>query len=270
VPDPKHEYLLANAAPATERERLRAIDELMAPITRRRLEALGLAPGWRCLEVGAGVGGVARWLAEHVGERGRVTAIDANPLLEADSDLPQLEVRTHDILEEGLEQASYDLVHCRLLLSNVGDPALALGRMTEALRPGGWLLVEEPGEGRMPAVGDTDPRVAEFNRLFEAFLNGVKARTGAVELDLFRRLPKLMREAGLEEIEGEMLHPLVGGPGRAALLGTLAAVRPLLEGTPFVTDGSLARLAELAADPDLLATAGATVALWGRRPGGVG
>ncbi len=34
-----------------------------APMTTRRLEQAGIAPGWRCLEVGAGGGSVALWMA---------------------------------------------------------------------------------------------------------------------------------------------------------------------------------------------------------------
>ena len=42
----------------------------------RLIENLGIAPGWHCLEVGAGHGGMARWLAATVGDQGRVMATD--------------------------------------------------------------------------------------------------------------------------------------------------------------------------------------------------
>lgn len=266
--NPAHTYVLSNAAPAREIKRLQDIDEFMGPTTRRRIEDLGIAPGWRCLEVGAGVGGVARWMAERVGPSGRVTAVDLNPLFEEDPGLPQLEVRCHDILAEGLEDGAYDLVHCRLLLANVGNVELALQRMLDALRPGGWLLVEEPGESRLPDVGESNPRVAEFNRLMEFFLQTVQETTKAVDLNLSRRLPGLFEDLGLVDIGGELTHLLVSRQGRSPLLGTLQAIGPVLAGTPFVTDGHLERLAELSADAALLTMGGSTVSLWGRRPGG--
>ena len=40
----------------------------------RRIKALDLAPGARCLEAGGGRGSIARWLCEYVGPAGRVTA----------------------------------------------------------------------------------------------------------------------------------------------------------------------------------------------------
>jgi SAM-dependent methyltransferase len=262
---PEHRYLLSSAAPAAEVERLRQVDQLMGPTTEGRIERLGITGGWKCLEVGAGVGGVARWMAGRVGPLGKVTAIDLNPLIRADPDLPQLEVLRHDILAGGTDAGSYDLVHCRLLLVNVGDVELALRRMIEALRPGGWLIVEEPGESRFPGVGESDPRVAEFNRLAEEFLISLQEHTRAVEMGLYRRLPGLFQDLGLVGIGGELTHLLVGSGGRAALLGTLHAVGPLLARTPFVTEGRSQRLVELCSDPTLLTIGGATLGLWGRR-----
>ena len=46
-----------------EGERLTALAAAFDPITRHHLLARGLTGGWRCLEVGAGTGTVARWLA---------------------------------------------------------------------------------------------------------------------------------------------------------------------------------------------------------------
>jgi SAM-dependent methyltransferase len=258
-------YVLANAAAAREVERQRHIDEYMGPTTERRLAGLGIAAGWKCLEVGAGAGGVARWMAERVGRSGRVTAIDINPLFGVDPRLPQLEVRQHDVLAEGLEEEAYDLVHCRVLLIHVGNVELALQRMKQALRPGGWLIVEEPGESRAPGVGESDLRVAEFNRLNELFLESVSARASTVEMNLFRRLPALMEDLELVALGGEVTNRLVDHRGRAALLGTVTAVRPLLADTAFVKEGKIDRLVELCADPTLLTLGGSTLALWGQR-----
>ena len=50
-----------------ERDRLRALEALFDSATTRRLAGLGLRDGRRCLEVGAGTGSIARWLAMRVG-----------------------------------------------------------------------------------------------------------------------------------------------------------------------------------------------------------
>ena len=55
-----------------ERDRLRALEQLFDTSTTRRLADLGVGEGWHCLEIGAGAGGVARWLADRVGRTGHV------------------------------------------------------------------------------------------------------------------------------------------------------------------------------------------------------
>jgi hypothetical protein len=52
---------------ADERRRLELFAERLDPLTVRRIKALDLAPGARCLEVGGGRGSIARWLCEYVG-----------------------------------------------------------------------------------------------------------------------------------------------------------------------------------------------------------
>lgn len=264
--DAEHSYILSAAAPAAEIKRLQQIDEMMGPSTQHRIERLGIAPGWKCLEVGAGVGGAARWMADRVGPTGKVTAIDLAPLFEADPSLPQLKVRRHSILAEGFDDGQYDLVHCRLLLCNVGNVELALRRMTQALRPGGWLIAEEPGDNRFPSVGESNSKVEEYNRLAGEFLRAVRDHAKAVEINIFRRLPDLFQSAGLVDIGGDLTYPLVSSHGRGALLGTIQAMRQVLADSRFVRDGGLERLAELSSDPSLLTVGGSTLGLWGKRP----
>ena len=64
---------------ADEQARLGGISAMFDPLAVRNLAAVGVASGWRCLEVGAGTGTIARWLADAVGPSGRVTATDIDP-----------------------------------------------------------------------------------------------------------------------------------------------------------------------------------------------
>lgn len=59
-----------------ESERLTALEQGLDPGTIRHLEALGVGPGWRCWEVGAGAGSIAAWLCQRVGDEGHVIATD--------------------------------------------------------------------------------------------------------------------------------------------------------------------------------------------------
>lgn len=112
--------------------------------------AFGISDGWRCWEAGAGGDSVPRWLAEQVGPSGYVLASDIDTsMLEATPD-PPYQVRRHDLTVDppptavGVPPAcgGFDLVHARLVLEHLTNPAAALTTLVSALRPGGWLLVE--------------------------------------------------------------------------------------------------------------------------------
>jgi len=113
--------------------------------TQRALERVGVTAGWQCLEVGGGGGSVARWLAARVGASGRVLCTDINTrIIESHrGGPPNLEVRVHDIANDPLPAANFDLVHARLVLIHVIERERALERMVEALTPGGWLVIED-------------------------------------------------------------------------------------------------------------------------------
>jgi tRNA A58 N-methylase Trm61 len=105
-----------------ERGRVRYLEAWADPLTIRHLEEIDVGVGWRCAEVGAGAGSVARWLADRVGPLGSVVATDID--LRFLTDLPaNVEVRRQDISKEDLEPEIDDLVHCRVLLLAFGAPA---------------------------------------------------------------------------------------------------------------------------------------------------
>ena len=136
-------YLFDNEA-LEAGDRFGALASLFDPITFRHLEKLGVTKGWRCLEVGAGGGSVASWLATRVGESGQVVATDLDVRwLEQRLRAPNIEVRRHSVVDDPLPDGFFDLVHERLVLLHVRERVAALGRLASALRPGGWLLAED-------------------------------------------------------------------------------------------------------------------------------
>ena len=147
VVEPQADYrLAAGGRHEAEDGRLRLLERIFDPLSRRRRELV--RPGWRCLEVGAGRGSMAVWLAERVGESGRVVATDIDVTYLQRLDLANLEVRQHNILDDPLDAlgpGSFDLVASRLMLFWLpGKQQSAIRRMAECLRPGGWLVAEEP------------------------------------------------------------------------------------------------------------------------------
>jgi SAM-dependent methyltransferase len=134
-------YLLDNAQAQAPR-RMQVLAALFDAHTRRALDATGLAPRWNCLEVGGGGGSVARWLAERVGPQGSVLCTDLDPR-HIDGDLPNLRVERHDIVRDPLPEARFDLIHARLVLIHIPERAAVLAKLASALKPDGWLVIED-------------------------------------------------------------------------------------------------------------------------------
>ena len=161
----EQQYFASGSKDEFERERLGLLESFKDPKTIRHLEALGVREGWNCLEAGAGKGSIAMWLANRVGHTGKVVATDINTRFLQDLSIQNLEVRTHDITKDNLEEGQYDLVHCRALLSHLPEPEKALERMTNALKKGGWIYVEEPDYGLSEAIDPNHPSAAVFNNI---------------------------------------------------------------------------------------------------------
>jgi SAM-dependent methyltransferase len=113
--------------------------------TQRALERVGVAAGWQCLEVGGGGGSVARWLAARVGASGRVLCTDINTrIIESHrGGPPNLEVRVHDIANDPLPAASFDLVHAPPGAHPRDRARARAGAHGGGAQAGGWLVIED-------------------------------------------------------------------------------------------------------------------------------
>ncbi|MCA1843513.1 MAG: methyltransferase domain-containing protein, partial [Actinobacteria bacterium] len=176
-----------------ERRRLEVLEQCLDPITAQSLDAIGVAEGWRCLEVGAGGGSVTRMLCNRVGPSGLVTAVDLDTRFVDELDENNLAVHQRDILAAGLPGRDYDLVHARLLLLHLPTREKLLEEMVSVLRPGGWLLVEDLDV--FPLAPLTDGLYA---RLMDAVIAAFHAANVATTFG--RQLPVLFDRAGLENV----------------------------------------------------------------------
>ena len=137
MPAPDHRYLLDNAR-AEAGERIVALAELFDGVTCGHFDRLGVRPGWRCWEVGAGGRSIPESLAAAVGPTGYVLATDIDPAWLDPSGA--YEVRQHDIAADPPpEPGTFDLVHARLVLVHVPDRARALATIDAHLAAAGEL-----------------------------------------------------------------------------------------------------------------------------------
>ncbi|WP_328502791.1 class I SAM-dependent methyltransferase [Streptomyces sp. NBC_00457] len=136
-------YLFDNTDARTP-DRFSTLESCYDRVSRRQLELTGLAPGFRCLEVGGGGGSLGAWMGERVGPEGEVTVTDLDPRwAESRPRPPQVRLLRHDIVNDPLPGGDYDVIHARLVLLHLPERIAVLERLVAALRPGGWLLLEE-------------------------------------------------------------------------------------------------------------------------------
>ncbi|MEU0442800.1 methyltransferase domain-containing protein [Streptomyces sp. NPDC006186] len=257
-------YLLENRQ-SEAAERFAAFAELFDPTTFRHLEALGVGPGWRCWEVGAGGTSVVSWLAKKVGPTGKVFATDIYTTQLTPVARPPVEVRVHDVGAEEPPAEGFDLVHARLVLVHVPDRDRALASMVRSLRPGGRLLVEDADPALQPLVcpDESGPEQKLANRLRHAFRT-LLDRRGA-DLSYGRRLPRLLREAGLRRVEADAYFPLASPACVALESATVRQIRGRLVTAGLATDEEIDRhLANISSGSMDLATA-PMISAWGRK-----
>jgi SAM-dependent methyltransferase len=238
------------------------------PLTRQRLEQLGIRAGWRCLDVGAGRGSVAQWMAEQVAPSGRVVASDINPRFLTTLDHPCLDVRAHDVLESDFEQAHYDIVHCRALLGHLSSPELAIRRMAAAVRPGGWLFIEEADFGAWGAVDPDYPGAAVFDRATRAVWDTLH-RLEVMDVRFGRRLSTLVDQLRWNDTDHDARLRVSHGGDKVGRFWavTFSSMRssPLLDAAT-VTPEELETALRLLVDPGFAFLGPIPFSAWCKRP----
>jgi len=197
VPDPGAGYAFDNHGPHAQ-EQHRCLASAYDPVTTARLAGTGVTAGWHCLEIGAGGGSIASWLAERTAPGGRVLATDLKP--ELIPSRPGLEVLRHDIVHDPLPEAGFDLVHARLVLTHIPEREAVLRRLWSALRPGGWLQLEEFDVEYAPVLLAPDRRAREAYQLFQT-AKARALRAAGAEPAWGRSCAEAMRAAGFVEVD---------------------------------------------------------------------
>ena len=253
-----------------EQRRLAGVERLFDQGTFRYLDVIGIAAGMRCLEVGAGGGSVARWMAERVGSSGSVLVTDLDVSALVGGNLANVEVRVHDICTDPLDD-DYDVIHARLLLEHLPARLTVLDKLVTALRPGGWLLVEDfdlTGWVHLPP----DRLLCEpkaFGQLYKKLCLGsvAMATTSGWDPEFGRDLPPILAKAGLEEVGSEVSTPLImgGSPESAFPLLSLQQLRHAYVDRGYMSDAEVDDILEALASPGTMLAGYSMVSAWGRK-----
>ncbi|GAB2743958.1 methyltransferase [Kitasatospora kifunensis] len=262
-------YLLDNRQREAGR-RFEAFAELFDPWTLGRLDRLGPLTGLRCWDVGAGGPSLPAALAARVGPTGQVLVTDLDTtwltgLTDTSADAAPVTVLRHDVVRDQPPGDGFDLVHARLVLVHLPERAQVLRTLAAAVRPGGWLVIEDADPALQPLACPDERGPAEelANRIRRGF-RALLAERG-VDLAFGRTLPALLRTAGLSEVAAEAYFPVTSPACRELEAATVRQLREQL------TAGGLATAAEIdqhltnLSEQELDVTTAPLITCWGRR-----
>jgi len=193
-----------------EQERLQRQAQELEPEARWLLDQIGLPAGARVVEIGCGPRGCLDLLAERVGPNGEVVGVERSDeavgmarKFIAEHNLSNLRVLHADARQTGLPRGAFDLAMARLVLINVPHPEEVVSEMAALVRSGGVVALHE-ADWMASACDPPLPAWDRLNDLMFAF-----ARKNGNDLLIGRRLPRMLREAGLVEVR---VNPLVHVP----------------------------------------------------------
>jgi SAM-dependent methyltransferase len=167
----------------------------------------GVTEGMTVIDAGAGPGHATLDLAEIVGPRGRVIALersrrflDALETAVRARGFANIETVETDLLDFDWSRVAADRLWCRWVLAFVADPTAVLGGMARALKPGGAALFHE-------YYDYASWRLAPHSPVFENYVAKIIARwrESGGEPDIALGLPAMLAEAGLA-VEGVRAH----------------------------------------------------------------
>ncbi|WAX81971.1 class I SAM-dependent methyltransferase [Streptomyces sp. KMM 9044] len=250
--------VLLSSARDNERARLGGLTRALDPVSFQTLHDLGVEPGWRCLDVGAGTGTVNSWLSRTV--HGPVTALDRDSTF-LTRKRSHLDVVHADVNDTGFPPGEFDLVHARLLVRHLRQREELLPRMLSWVRPGGLLDLTDgvalhPEQYHHPAYR----KVMTGHFLMMANVIGS-------DLHFASRYPRILTDLGLAKVGLLAHHPIIGmNPG----FGTFVAhtreqceIHLLADEVPMATlDEAIAHVRR----PSTREMFIAMLTAWGRRP----
>ncbi|MGI5213833.1 class I SAM-dependent methyltransferase [Plantactinospora sp. CA-290183] len=246
-----------------------ALAELLDPVTIARLSELGDWKSATCVDVGAGGGSIAMWLADQVGDDGRVFATDMDP-----DQIPhhrrllrvQHDIRGDDPLAGGL----YDLIIARLVLSHLPDREAILHRLANRLAAGGTLVVADWATLRdreETIVAAPSEEAADLYATYQRTVGKDVFDAAGTDRNWARRIHPVMLTAGLTEVETRVSaeYWTGGGAGTRFVAAVLQQVRPRLLAAGM-TDLQLHKTLAILDDPGLVIHGHPFYITSGRRP----
>lgn len=264
-------YVLGHRPKEQERLQQQALD--LAHESNWLFDRIGIGAGQQVVEIGCGPQGCLDLLSQRVGAQGQVVGVERNA--EAvdlarrwaeDRGLRNAKVMLGDARDTGLPASHFDAVVARLVLVNVPDPAEILAEAVSLVKPGGMVAFHEADY--LSHV--CDPPCDAWSELVDLLVR--YSASQGIDPFIGRKLPRLLREAGLEEVDVRpVVHIYPKDSGRRTILLDFAENLS----TRFVAGGLIdepalgrlkAALREHLDDPATLVVSHLFFQAWGRKP----
>jgi len=156
-------------------------------------------------------------------------------------------------------------VHARLVLVHLTNRDEALERMINSLRPGGWLLIEDADVALQPlaCIDSTDANHQLANKIRHGSRVLLKER--GVDLEYGRKLPRLLRNAGLIDVCADAYLP-ISAPACALLeTASINHIRDKLIAEGIATAEEIALNLSNIADGKVELGTSPLISAWGKR-----
>ena len=256
---------------AGEIDRLHIQGAALEPDAAIMLDLIGVAPGWRCLDLGCGPGGVTELMSVRAGPTGEVVGFDADDVFleharrrALERGLANIRYAKGDAYRTGLPAGSFDLVHTRFLASTAGHAEALLAEMIRLTRPGGIVAFQEPDMGNLNCY----PPHPAWDRLRQVLAQVFPSVGGAERLA--QNIFPMLLAAGLEDVHYRPFlvgfrsdHPMVD-----YVPATVESCAPAARAGPSARelDATLAACRAHLAGPATVSTYHMMVQAWGRSP----
>ncbi|WP_406419200.1 class I SAM-dependent methyltransferase [Streptomyces sp. NBC_01614] len=230
-------------------------------LTLGRLRALGVGPGWRCLDVGAGTGTVSRRL---LGEAGvdSVLAVDRDVRFLTERPAPGLDVLEADLTAPDFVPGTFRLVHARFVLMHLAEHDRLIAALAELVAPGGVLVLSD-------AVDLTSDRTpgTPYTQVMRAMWQGLGTTIGT-DVSWVPSYPDLLRGAGLVPVAAEIhVPPLVpGSPISRFWADTWERSRTAMLATGLVDDADIDTAIRYLGSQECAALSAGMLTAWGWKP----
>ncbi|SFL33383.1 Methyltransferase domain-containing protein [Gracilibacillus orientalis] len=252
-----------------ESDRLKSISETFDHVSFTYLKTRGLIEGGRYLDVGAGNGSIAKWLAEQPELRnGEVVAVDRDIRELQTQSLSQryenLRIAEYDVTqnEEGYPFGMFDMIHARLVLMHLRNRAEVLKKLTSWVKPGGWIILSDSLD-----LTTQNSNHEPYRKLMSVMWPKLKEVIGS-DIEWAPTVPQRLRDTGFHNIGMEAYLPSLDNQSPSSVFWkkTWYQFRDELLKDPSINMDTLKRAEEILSNKDFTELSPGILTVWGKRP----